>query len=169
MKNEGELSVRIKFDGNEVEFSGDVDQVTRFFLKFLIDHYPSIKIISELKLTIDIEDLLRNLKGILAISDDEVLILPPRGEMSDKEHILLILLKRYLESKLSLEDEDQLTMKEIVSQSGESKNTVSGRLSELVSEGMVKRVERGKYRVTPLGIKYLIDNVVPDLRVEASK
>jgi len=158
------LIVKVKFNGNEAEFSGGVDEVTRLFLRFLMKHYPALKVVSSLVLTVDLEELLDNLKGVLAISDGEVTILTSKENLSDRENVLLLLLKRYIESKLGFEEDDCLTVKEIVTQSGESKKTISGRLSELVSDGMVKRVERGKYKVTIPGIKYFVENVLPELR-----
>jgi len=163
MKNE-ELVVKVKFNGNEAEFSGGVDDVTRLFLKFLTKHYPALKVVSNLVLTVDLEELLDSLKGVLAISEGEVIVLTPKEELSDRENILLLLLKRYVENKLGFKEDSCLTVKEIVAQSGESKKTISGRLSELVSGGMVKRVERGKYRVTAPGIRYFVENVLPELR-----
>ncbi len=159
----GNLSGKVNFNGEEVEFSGDVEEVTSLLLQFLTKYYPSLSIISDLVLTIDLESLLKSVKGVLAISEGEIVILVPKEELSDREHVLLILLKAYLENKLGLRERVDVSIGEVASISGEPKSTISGRLSELVNEGLVKRVERGKYKITPLGVKELTEKIIPEV------
>jgi len=164
MSEEKKLAVKIKFDGKELEFSGYAEEAIKFMWSFLSEHYPVYETIKKLTLTVNSEELLRELENIVAITPEEIVILIPKERLSDKEYVLLLLLKTYLEYQMSIGDDYSLSLGEISDDIGEPGGTVSGRLSELVSDGWVRRVARGRYEITLLGIKRLRETLIPDLQ-----
>ncbi|OLD02957.1 MAG: hypothetical protein AUJ07_07505 [Crenarchaeota archaeon 13_1_40CM_3_53_5] len=62
---------------------------------------------------------------------------------------------------LGKKDNDNISLDEITKATGRSTGTVAGRLSELCNEQLVERVGKGSYRLTTMGARVVIKNVMP--------
>lgn len=164
MSVEDRVEVVVTYQGLEVKFSGDIDEVVRFFLEFLNKMLPNYALISRLTLTIDVEKLLREVEGIIAITPEGLTVTFSQELLGEREAILLHLVKTYIGYQLGKLDKDFMTISDIISTTRGKPSSSAGRLSELVQMNWVERVGRGEYRVTTYGIKSFSEEVLPKIR-----
>ncbi|MFQ6064980.1 MAG: hypothetical protein ACE5L6_05840 [Candidatus Bathyarchaeia archaeon] len=162
------LKVTIKYGSLESACEGSADEVLKFVFNFIKDVYPNYEIVSGLTLTVDLERLLRRLKGVMAfLPKGRPVILKTTNQLTDSDLILTYLVAAYAGNQIGMAEDDNLSMADLLDKTGKSAGTVAGRLSELVSGLYVERVGRGKYRVTAYGVKEFIESILPKL--EAAK
>lgn len=158
------LKITIRYESLESTCEGPADEVLKFVFRFIRDVYPNYEIVSGLTLTVDLENLLRRLKGIMAfISKGRAVILKPTKELKDSDLILTHLVSAYVGDKIGTAENDHLSMADLLDKTGKPAGTVAGRLSELRSRLCVERVGRGEYRVTAYGVKEFMEEVLPKL------
>ena len=167
--SEGEDSVElsVRYKDMEVRFSGKPDEVIRSFLSFMSKVLPAYKLASDLTLTVDLERLLESVRGLIAFAPEGPVITVPREKMGgERDAIVLNLVKASVGYETGRLERDSLTTSEIVSLTGGKSRTVTARLSELTSLGWVERIGRGEYRVTTLGVKSFLDEILPKIKPE---
>ena len=158
------LKVTIKYGALESTCEGSADEVLKFVFNFIKNVYPNYEIVRGLTLTVDLERLLRKLKGIIAfLPKGRPVILKTTSELTDSDLILTYLVAAYAGNQMGVAEDDNLSMANLLDKTGKPAGTIAGRLSELVSELYVERVGRGKYRVTAYGVKEFMENVLPKL------
>ena len=158
------LKVTIKYGALESTCEGTADEVLKFVFNFIKEVYPNYEIIRGLTLTVDLEHLLRRLKGVIAfLPKGRPVILKPTDDLPDSELILTYLVAAYAGNQMGVAEADNLSMADLLDKTGKSAGTVAGRLSELVSELYVERVGRGKYRITAYGVKEFMEEILPRL------
>ena len=160
---DNKVEILVKFRGMEVKFNGAPNEVTRAFLDFMGKMLPSFEIVNRLVLTVELEKLLRDLEGIIAITPEGVILTIPRESIGDREAVLLHLLKANVGFQLGKQDSDSLSIADILTKTGGKPSTTAARLSELVDLGWVERVGRGEYRITTFGIKSFQETALPKL------
>ena len=129
------LKVTIKYGSLESTCEGSADQVLKFVFSFIKDVYPNYEIVSGLTLTVDLERLLRGLKGVIAfLPKGRSVILKPTDELTDSDLILSYLVAAYAGNQIGMAEDDNLSMANLLDKTGKPAGTVAGRLSELVSE-----------------------------------
>lgn len=161
---EEKVEVSVKFQGMEVKFSGAANEVTRSFLSFMSKILPSYELISRLTITVDMEDLLKDLEGMVAITPEGLIITAPRDQMGARETILLHLVKSSIAYQLGRTDKDSASITDLLRATGGKPSSTAARLSELVDLDWVDRVGRGEYRITTYGIKSFIETVLPKIK-----
>jgi len=77
----------------------------------------------------------------------EVLLLPPRSKLTDKQLIAVHLLGKYFASKLELSPTDSLSFDELKKLTSLEESSISARVSELRKDGLAETGERGVYRI----------------------
>jgi len=163
-KEEELLELSAKYKDMELRFKGKPDDVIRSLLKFIQQILPAYDLASKLILTVDLEDLLKRLEGIIAFTPEGLVVTVPREKIGGgKDAILLHLVKAYVGCKTGRLEKDSLATVEIAALTGGKTSTITARLSELVNSGWVERVGRGEYRITTLGIRNFIDEVLPKI------
>ncbi|MEM2248698.1 MAG: winged helix-turn-helix transcriptional regulator [Candidatus Bathyarchaeia archaeon] len=161
------LELTVKYRDVEAKFSGRPDEVIRAFFGFMSRVLPAYDFASQLTLTIDLEDLLRGIRGLIAFAPEGPVITVPREKVGgDRNLIMLNLIRAYVGYRTGRLEKDTLSMAEITASTGVKSGTVAARLSELTDMGLVERVGRGEYRVTTLGVKFFLDDVLPKIRAE---
>ena len=154
----GNLKVTISYGELRAEFEGSPEEVYLQVVRFLEKTIPSYSLASRIQRSKGVGETLERLKHIIAYSEGEgIYPSKPLQSFPTSEAILLMLASRYLEYSLGLRDGESATASEIVSVVGRPMKTVSGRLSELVRGGYIKRLERGGYSITGLGLSHLIE------------
>lgn len=161
------LELFVKYKGMEVKFAGKPEDVVRSFLDFMGKVLPAFELVSGLTLTVDLEKLLKSIKGLIAFTPEGPVVTVPRERLNgERDIIILHLIKAYAGCKTGRLEKDSLTTSEIMSLTGGKSGSVAARLSELTSLGWVERLGRGEYRITTLGVKAFLDEILPKIKPE---
>jgi len=165
-------SIRVYLECGELKlnFEGSVEDVIRALMEFLSKHYPSYDLIKKLVISVDLEELLKKIEGIIGISTEGAVLLIPKEklvkQLSLRERILLHLLRAYIGYQLKISDKQSLSVDELLRITGSGTGALAGRLSELSDDGFIERIGRGEYKVTTLGLKHLVEEVLPKIKLE---
>jgi len=160
------LELSVKYKDMEVKFSGTPEDVIRSFFRFMSKILPAYDLASNLVLTVDLENLLRSVAGIIALTPEGPVITVPREKIGGEKNVILLhLLKAYIGYQTGRLEKDSLSTAEILSLTGGKAGTVAARLSELTSLGWVERIGRGEYRITTLGIVSFMEETLPKIKL----
>ncbi len=162
---EANLEVLVKYGDIEATFRGKPDDVIRSLLSFIGKILPAYELLSGLTLTVDLERLLDSVKGLIAFAPEGPVVTVPREKISgERDIITLHLIKAYVGRAAGRLERDSLTSGEMMTLTGGKSGTVGARLSELTSLGWVERIGRGEYRITTLGVKAFLDEILPRIK-----
>ena len=157
----GAIEVVLKHSGVENRIIGSPETVLREILTYFSKIYPSIEIISKLVLSVDAAEFLQSCTGVLAVSPEGLVVLKDLTDLKDKELMMIHLAGSRLQHQMGKKESDTLSLDEITKTTGRSTGTVAGRLSELCNEQLVERVGKGSYRLTTMGTRVIIKNLMP--------
>jgi len=158
---EASLEVSVKYKGVEAKFSGKPDDVIRSFFGFMSKVLPAYEFVSALTLTVDLEELLKGIRGLIAFTPEGPVITLPKERLGGERNVIILdLIKAYVGYKTGRLEKDSLSTSEM----GGKPGTVGARLSELTDLGWVERVGRGEYRITTLGVKSFMSEVLPKIK-----
>ena len=161
------LELLVRYKGMEVRFRGEPDEVIRSFLSFVSKVLPAYDLVSGLTLTVDLEELLKSIEGLIAFTPEGPVVTVPREKIGgERDIILLHLIKNYVGYETGRTEKAYLTTSQIVSLTGGKSSTVAARLSELAGLGWVERIGRGEYRVTTLGVRSFLGEILPRIKPE---
>ena len=164
MSGDEVVEVVVSYQGLEVKFSGDINEVVRFFLEFLNKMLPTYELVSRLTLTTDLEKLVKGIEDIIAITPEGLIVIIPQELLGEREVILLHLVKTYIGYQLGKLDLDIMSISDIITITRRKPSSSAARLSELVQMNWVERVGRGEYRITTYGIKSFSEEVLPKIK-----
>lgn len=160
-----DIEIYVKYGGFEEDFKGPVDQVLRALISSLDKIYPSLEVLSQVQLTVDLQGLIEKMKGILAIAPSGPVVLCEK-KLTVKQLVGLNLIGAFVSYKLNLLDKTSLSLDELVTLTGKTKGSISRRMTSMVNDRWVEKPERGEYRISLVGIKYFVDKVFPNLKEE---
>jgi len=162
-----EIQIYVKYNEFEEDFRGPVDQALRALISFLDKIYPGLEILTQVRLTIDLQEIIEQMKDIVSIAPSGPVILCKK-KLKVKELVGLNLIGIYVGYRLNLLDKASLSLDELMSLTGKSRGTVSGTLTGMVNDRLVEKPEKGDYKISLLGIKRFEDEVFPKLKEETS-
>lgn len=155
------VEVTVRHSGVENRIIGTPDMVVRELISYFSKVYPSIELMSKLILTTDATEFLEGCAGVLAASPEGLVVLKDLKDLKDKELMILQLAGSRLMHLMAKKETDTLSLDEITKATGRSTGTVAGRLSELCNEQLVERVGKGSYRLTTMGTRVVMKNLMP--------
>jgi len=149
----------------EETFAGDVENVwvgvNRFFCRLI----PLIDMVQGVVMTVDLEKVVKASKGFVAVAKEGPIVLISRRKLTDRESLLMMLLSGWVGGRLGVLDRVWLSKEELRVWLGKNEKIVGTRLGELCREGKVVRTEDGGgFRLSTLGVKWLIDEALPQIR-----
>src|SRR5437879_1656138 len=162
------IEVVLKHSGVENRIIGSPETVLRELLSYFSKIYPSIELVSKLVLSVDSLEFLQSCTGVLAVSPECLVVLKDLKELKDKELMMIHLAGSRLRHQMGKKESDILSLDEITKTTGRSTGTVAGRLSELCNEQLIERVGKGSYRLTTMGTRVVIKNLMPQMSAENS-
>ncbi len=165
VSEEEKVEMLLRYRGMEIKLIGYPNEVTKAFLEFMSKMLPAYEIANRLVMSVDLDKLVSDLEGIVALTPEGIIVTTPRDSLGERETILLYLLKTNLGHQLGKLEEDSLSLADILTETGGKPSTIAARLSELVNQGWVDRVGRGKYRITTFGVRSFQETVLPKLRI----
>lgn len=114
-----------------------------------------------------LEKLLRRILPFARITEGGEVMLE-RKNLAQIDRIALVLVARFLGARLSENISQEVTLEEIFRMAGVKKKVASARTSELIKDGIVDMVSRGRYKIRSLITaeevikrleeKYILDN-----------
>jgi len=155
------IEIVLKHSGVENRIIGSPETVVRELLSYFSRVYPSIELVSKLILSVDSVEFLQSCSGVLAVSPEGLVVLRDLKDLKDKELMMIHLAGSRLQHQMGKKESDTLSLDEITKTTGRSTGTVAGRLSELCNEQLVERVGKGSYRLTTMGTRVVIKNLMP--------
>ncbi|MEM1937055.1 MAG: hypothetical protein QXH14_02655 [Candidatus Caldarchaeum sp.] len=153
------LRVSIAYGELKAEFEGEPEDVYVQVVRFLERSIPGFVLASKLNALPGAEELLTKLGDVLAYTtDDGVFVKKSLADMPTSSALLLYAASRYVNNLLGFSDRQECSSSELAGALAKPEKTVSGRLTELVQRGFLKRVGRGGYVITPQGLAYLVES-----------
>ncbi len=164
--SEERITVHIKYRDVEQTFTGNVNDVWVGVNRFFSQTVPCFNIARKVVLTLDLEKLVEDFKGIITITPEGPDLLIPKEKITDSETLSLYLLAAYLGYRLGHLSEDTLPREDLQTKLGKNPKITSTRLGELCHDGLATKTEDGEYRITAVGVKRLQDEALPKIRAK---
>jgi len=158
------LTVHIKYKDVEQTFSGNPEEVWISINKFFSQLLPSFEIANKLVLQVDLEKLVRQCEGIIALTPEGPNLMIPRNKLTDNETIALLLLAAHVAFKLGKAEKDTLSKETLQTKLGKDMKITSTRLGELVKAEIIGKTDDDNYRITTFGTLHMQNEVLPKLR-----
>jgi len=151
------MRLSLQYGDLKAEFEGTPEEVMKLLVRFIEQNIPAYSIARRITLTVDIESLIDALESYVGYSKEDGFFLKPGfQQLPSSDQILLLLATRHLENIWGITQTPTMSMREISEKLGLKEGTSSSRLTELIRKGMVKRLERGDYAITTLGLQELL-------------
>jgi hypothetical protein len=160
------IQVQIKYKGIEQQFSADPQDAWLLVNQFFNDFIPSFEIAQKLWLSIDLQQLAKDLNGIVAFSNDGASLLAPKNKLTDNEALSIWLTAQYLGYKLGTLNSDSQSKDELQAKLGKSSKITSTRLGELAKNGVVQKTADDKFRITTYGVIQTQKEAIPKIKAK---
>jgi hypothetical protein len=162
------IQVQIKYKDVEQQFSAEPQEAWLLLNQFFKNLLPSFEIAQKLTLNVDLQQLAKDLNGIVAFSGDGVSLMAPKNKLTDNEALLVWLAAYYLGHKLGLVNSECLSKDELQAKLGKSGKITSTRLGELVKSEMVAKDADDCFRITTFGVTQTQKEIIPKIRAKTS-
>jgi len=155
-----EVTIR-QASGIEKKILGPPDAVLKELVSYMSTVYPSLELVSKIILTVDAREFMDSCSGVLAASREGLVVLKDVSHLRDRELLMLHLAGARLMDILGKKENDALSLEDLTRVMGRPTGTVAGRLSELWKEQLIERVGKGSYRLTTMGARIVVKNLMP--------
>jgi len=162
--SEDKITVHVKYKNVEQSFIGNVDDVWVSVNRFFSQVIPSFNMARKVMLTVDLQKLMEDVEGVIAIAPEGPELLISKQNFTDSETIQLYLLAVHIGHRLGHLNRDSFSKEELQTRLGKSSKITSTRLGELCREGMATKTEEGNYKITTIGIKRLQEETILKIR-----
>ena len=159
----------MKYRDVEQRFEGPIEEVWRAVNKFFSELIPIFRLVGKAVITVDLAELVEELKDLVALSDGRIIVLADKERLSDKDVLMLGLLGAYVGYMIGGLPKDTLSSSELREILEKTAKITSTRLGELRKSGWVEKTDRGEYRVTPLGILKFREKRLPKILAKLKK
>jgi hypothetical protein len=166
MSEEKRVVVNVKFGDVEQTFTGSAEDVWLCLNRFFGEFVTSFSVAKRLILSVDLQGLVKDCKGLVAFSKEGANVLVDKDRLTDNECLLLWLLAASVGYELKLVESDAVSKEELQSRLGKSGKIVSTRLGELVKNDMVAKSAEDKYRITTFGVVQMQKDIIPKIKAK---
>jgi hypothetical protein len=160
------IHVQIKYRDVAQEFSAGPQETWLLLNQFFKEFIPSFEIAQKLWLRIDLQQLAKDLNGLVAFSRDGACLLAPKNRLTDNEALSIWLAAQHLGHELGMLSGDAVSKEELQTKLGKSGKIVSTRLGELAKNGVVAKTADDRFRITTFGVTQTQRDVLPKVRTK---
>ena len=160
------ICVQLKYNSVEQQFFADPQEAWLLLNQFFKELIPSFEIAQKLWLNIDVQQLAKDLKGVVAFSCDGASLLVPKNKLTDNEALLAWLTAYYLGFKLGLVGSDYLSKDELKTKLGKSGKITSTRLGELVKNELATKAVDDRFKITTFGVIQTQKEIIPKIKAK---
>lgn len=151
-KGKIELRVTIEYNNTHVEFKGDFYDVWNSINKYFSTIFPPFEAIKKIIGKIDVNTLSEMISDEVKIINNKIIV---HGTNDAKRKVILALAGAYIGTMMGLLQNDFLTPQQISEATGIDNKIVRARLSEMVKSNLVFKINKGKYKYSPIGEKII--------------
>jgi hypothetical protein len=162
------VAVQIRYKDVEKTFSATMEETWLLLNKFFNEFLPSFEIANKLWLSVDLQQLAKDLESLIAFSREGPNLLVPKNKLTDNETLLLWLLASYMGHKLGLLESDMLSKEELQVKLGKSGKITSTRLGELVKNDLATKTADEKFSITTFGVAQMQREILQKIKSKAS-
>ena len=162
---EAKITVSVKYGGVEQTFSGSLEEVWAALNRFFSELIPALQIAKALVLSVDLQKLVEDCKGLIGFADNAPHLLVPKEKLTDNETLALNLLAVHIGFRLGMLKTDVLTREELQARLGKNPKITSTRLGELVKSEIAEKTEGG-YRITSFGVFQMQREWLPKIKAK---
>ena len=163
---ENQITVSVKYGGVEQTFSGSLEEVWAALNKFFSELIPAFQIAKALVLSVDLQKLVEECKGLVGFADNMPHLLVPKEKLTDNEALALHLLAAHIGFRLGMLKTDVLTREELQARLGKNPKITSTRLGELVKSEIAEKTGEGGYRITSFGVFQVQKEWLPKIKAK---
>jgi hypothetical protein len=156
----------VKHGDFECTFSGSLEEVWTALNQFFAQHVPAFQTAKALVLSIDLQRLAEDCKGLIGFADNTPHLLVQKEKLTDNETLALCLLAAHLGFRLGMLKTDVLTREELQAKLGKSPKITSTRLGELVKAEIAEKTGEGGYRITSFGVFQMQREWLPRIKAK---
>ncbi len=151
------IKVNVRYKDIEFSAEGAPEHVMKSLLEWIRKYLPEIDVASKLRVDIDYIKLSEIIGKYAGYTDNgEIILKEEASKLSMSLRILIILAMANILYKLGLRASPELTIHEISYNIPTTLKTISSRLSELKSEGLIKKRKTDKGVVYWISIKGIL-------------
>lgn len=159
-----QVTVSIKHGDLQETFSGDVNAVWKSVNRFFSQLLPMLDVVQGVVLSVDVQQVVEASKDIVAVGNEGPVVLADKAKLTDSEALLLLLLAAWIGDRLGLLETGLLPKEELRGWLGKSSKITGTRLGELSREGLVVKTREGGYKLSILGVKRVVEDILPQIR-----
>jgi hypothetical protein len=160
------LQINLKYKKLEQQIMADPQEAWLLVNQFFMDFIPTFEIAQKLWLNVDLQQLSKDLFGIVVFSAEGVNLLVPRNKLTDNEVLMIWLSAVYIGNKLGMVNGDSLSKEELQTRIVKSSKITSTRLGELGKNGILLKTADEKFRITTFGIVQTQKEVLPRIKTK---
>ncbi|MEM0349137.1 MAG: hypothetical protein QXD24_03020 [Candidatus Caldarchaeum sp.] len=146
MSKEKVVKVKIRHGENEVEFTGDKEEVWTLVNRYFSERLGPVEAVAKLSGQVDLNNLLDKLAGKVVVNNSGIDVV---ANVDTKKKIVYCLAGAYVGHRLGILDSDGLNPKRVAQILHIDEKVARARLSDLWKEGVVDRDEEGRYFFKP--------------------
>lgn len=162
------VNVHIKYKDLEKDFNASLEETWLLLDQFFKEFLPQFEIAHKLQLKIDVQQLAKDLSGIVAFSPEGANLLVPKNKLTDNEAISIWLLAQYLGNKLGVVKAETLSKDELQLKLGKNGKITSTRLGELVKNDIVTKIGSENFKISTFGIAMAQKEIIPKIKAKTN-
>lgn len=162
------VNVHIKYKDLEKDFNASLEETWLLLNQFFKEFLPQFEIVNKLWLKIDIQQVAKDLSGIVAFSPEGANLLVPKNKLTDNEAISIWLLAQFLGHKLGVVNAETLSKDELQLKLGKNGKIISTRLGELVKNDIVTKTGSENYKITSFGVTMAQKEIIPKIKAKTN-
>ena len=162
------ITVHLKYKNLEKNFSAPPEETWLLLSKFFNEFLPSFEVAKNLLLSVDLQQLAKDVEGLIALSREGENLLVSKDKLTDNETLLLLLLAGYLGNKLGMRTKGSVSKEMLQAKLGKSSKITSTRLGELVKSDMVSKISDDKYTITTFGVYQMQKDILSKIKTKIS-
>ncbi|MEM2103532.1 MAG: hypothetical protein QW717_01405 [Candidatus Bathyarchaeia archaeon] len=163
---QAQITVHVKYGETEQSFCGGVEEVWSAVNRFFAEFLPAFAVSKSLVLSVDLQRLAEDCKGLVGFADNTFHLLVPKEKLTDNEALSLHLLAAYLGFRIGMVSSDALAREELQAKLGKNPKITGTRLGELVKSGVAEKTSEGRYRITSFGVIQMQREGLPKIRAK---
>ncbi|MEM2876036.1 MAG: hypothetical protein QXL67_03685 [Candidatus Bathyarchaeia archaeon] len=163
MSSELKLHLNIEYGELRASFEGGVEEVFEALVKFLMDTIPTFSVAQKILYTANLTELIRRMEGIALITPEGRVILEDT-KIPVSNAICIGLAGAYIARKIGKAGDDSFSPIELSRIIGKATKSVRNELPNLINNGLIERVDKGKYKITSAGLWKVENEIIPALK-----